>query len=61
MSTTNKTNPDPLIDEVRQRRRELYARYGNDLKKLGEAIQQMQAQHPDQITDRRKQKQERQT
>ena len=38
MNSTNQSPPDPLIDEVRQRRRELYARYGNKLKKLGEAI-----------------------
>ena len=61
MNTTNHSSPDPLIDEVRQRRRELYARYGNNLKKLGEAIQQIQAEHPDQIIDRRKQKQEKQS
>jgi len=59
MNIMYQSRPDPLIDEIRQRRRELYARYGNDLKKLGEAIQQIQAEHPDQLTDRRKQKQDK--
>ncbi len=47
---------DPLIDDVRRRRRELFAKYGNDLQKLGEAIQRRQAEHPDKIFDRRKHK-----
>jgi hypothetical protein len=48
--------PDPLIDEVRRRRRDLYARYGNDLRKVGEAIRQLQAQHPEKVFNRRKHK-----
>ena len=44
---------DPLIDEVRQRRRELFARYDNDLRKLGEVIRQRQAERPERVVDRR--------
>jgi hypothetical protein len=48
------SHPDPLIDEVRQRRRDVYARYGNDLHKVAEAIRALQAQHPEKIVDRRR-------
>jgi hypothetical protein len=54
MTTVPREHPDPLIDEVRQRRRELMARYGNDLSKLLAAVQERQAQHPELIGDRRK-------
>ena len=47
---------DPLIDEVRQRRRQLFAKYDNDLQKLYEAIRRRQAEHPQKIIDRRKHK-----
>jgi hypothetical protein len=42
---------DPLIDEVRQRRRELSARYDNDLQKLYEAIKRRQDEHPEKVVD----------
>jgi len=45
--------PDPLIDEVRERRRELFAACDYDLKKLGALIQELQAQHPEKVVDRR--------
>jgi len=48
--------PDPLIDEVRRRRRELFADYDNDLEKLCEAVQRRQAQHTERVVDRRKRK-----
>ena len=47
---------DPLIDEVRERRRQLFARCDNDLRKLLAVIQQEQAEHPEKVTDRRKRK-----
>ena len=47
---------DPLIDEVRQRRQELFARYGYDLRRLFEAVRQIEAEHPEKIVDRRKSK-----
>ncbi len=50
------TSPDPLIDEVRGRRRELYARYGNDLNKVAEAIRELQSRHPEKVVNRRKPK-----
>ena len=45
---------DPLIDEVRARRRELLQSYGNDLDKLFKAIRQLEAQHPEKVVDRRR-------
>jgi hypothetical protein len=45
---------DPLIDEVRERRRLLLARHGGDLEKLCEAIQRLQEEHPQKVIDRRK-------
>jgi len=45
--------PDPLIDEVRQRRRDLSARLGNDLDKLVEVVRAIEAEHPEQVFDRR--------
>ena len=53
MSDTMRSSPDPLIDEVRQRRRDLFADYDNDPQKLFEAVRRLQAQHPDKIIDPR--------
>ncbi|MFH0983567.1 MAG: hypothetical protein V2A79_18790 [Planctomycetota bacterium] len=52
----NESYPDRLIDEVRQRRRELFAECGHDLQKLYELIQRRQAEHPQKVFDRRKTK-----
>lgn len=46
--------PDPLIDEVRERRRQVFADCDNDLGKLLEAIQRVQAEHPEKIIRRRR-------
>jgi hypothetical protein len=54
MSNPGEPYPDPLIDEVRQRRRKLLAEYGNDLGKLFEAIQKIEAEHPEKVLDPRK-------
>lgn len=48
------TYPDPLIDEVRERRRQLWAKYDNDLEKVYEAIKSLQTQHPEKLVDPRK-------
>jgi len=56
MTSLGKPYPDPLIDEVRERRRELFARCGRDLDKLFEAIQCIQAKHPEMVFDRRRSK-----
>lgn len=46
---------DPLIDEVRQRRRDLLAKYDNDLHKLLEAIREQRRNEPRaKLVDRRK-------
>jgi hypothetical protein len=54
MTTTNESQGDPLIDEVRERRRELLETYGSDLQKLYEAIRRLQAEHPEKLRDLRK-------
>ena len=54
MSEKKEPFSDPLIDEVRRRRRELFEELGCDLKRLGEVIQQRQAEHPERLVDRRK-------
>lgn len=50
MNDTTKSS-DPLIDEVRQRRRDLFADHDNDPQKLFEAIRRLQAKHPDKVID----------
>jgi len=40
---------DPLIDEVRQRRKDLLADYDNDLDKFFAALRKMQDEHPEKI------------
>ena len=54
MITEHNDCADPLIDEVRGRRRELCAKYGNDLHKLCEAIRALEARHPEKVIDRSK-------
>ena len=58
MGTDPDTN-DPLIDEVRQRRRELYASCDNDLNKLAEAIRWVEAEHPEKLKDPRAEKRDK--
>ena len=50
----NENTGDALIDEVRQRRRDLLAAYDNDLEKLFAAMQEVQSQHPEKLVDRRR-------
>jgi hypothetical protein len=45
---------DPLIDEVRERRRSLFAQHGSDLNRLLEAIRELQRQHPEKVARPRK-------
>lgn len=40
---------DPLIDEVRERRRTLLDEHDNDLAKLFETIRKMQNEHPEKM------------
>ncbi len=54
MTPEKQPHPDPLIDEVRQRRRELAAKYDNDLDKLYEAIKRRQDEHPEKVGDLRR-------
>jgi hypothetical protein len=44
---------DPLIDEVRQRRRDLLASCGDDLEVLARLIRAREAEHPAWVTDPR--------
>lgn len=45
---------DFLIEEVRERRRQVLAEYGNDIKKLVEAIQRAQAEQPERYVNLRR-------
>ena len=45
---------DFLIEEVRERRRQVLAEHGNDLKKLVEAIQRDQAKEPERYVNLKK-------
>ena len=45
---------DPLIDEVRQRRKQVYLESGKDLEKLLVAILRIQAEHPGKVVNRQK-------
>ena len=40
---------DPLIEDVRQRRRDLLASCGNDLEALAELIRCREAEHPERV------------
>ena len=53
---TKETNgyPDPLIDEVRERRRQIWEECDHDFNKLLEMIQRVQAEHPEKLVDPRK-------
>jgi hypothetical protein len=44
---------DFLIEEVRQRRRELLASCGNDLDALAQLIRRREAEHPERVADPR--------
>jgi hypothetical protein len=61
MNAEKKDHPDPLIDEVRERRRQIWEECDHDFDKLLERIQGLQAEHPGPIVDRRKAKRSRAT
>ena len=50
MNTPREPYEDPLIDEVRRRRADLYESLGGDLRKLFEAIQRLQREHPEKVS-----------
>ena len=50
MNTPREPYEDPLIDEVRRRRANLYESLGGDLRKLFEAIQRLQREHPEKVS-----------
>ncbi len=54
MGQEENTFMDPLIDEVRERRRRLLAEHGNDIEKLYETIRMLQSEHPQKVKDRRR-------
>lgn len=55
MSNETKPFSDPLIEEVRTRRRELWAELGGDFERVREVIERRQAEHPEKLIDRRRQ------
>jgi hypothetical protein len=44
---------DPLIDDVRRRRRDLLASCGDDLATLAQLVRQREAEHPGRVADPR--------
>ncbi len=54
MTDRSHETPDPLIDEVRQRRRELLERFNNDLNAFAKFLQERQNEHPHLIVSRLK-------
>lgn len=52
-SNRHPTVADALIDEVRQRRRDLLAACENDLTKLAELIRRRESEHPARVADPR--------
>lgn len=54
MTHQEETSADPLIDEVRARRRALLASYGDDLNRLLDRIDELQRQHPGKLSDHRR-------
>ena len=46
-------SPDPLIDEVRERRRKVFEENGATLDGLFEAIRRLQEGHPEKIVTRK--------
>jgi hypothetical protein len=53
MSHTHDRPVDVLIDEVRQRRRDLFAACGDDFDTLIQLIRQREAEHPERVVDPR--------
>lgn len=47
--------PDPLIDEVRAIRQALSERFGNDVDKLCDHLQELERQHRDRVVQPRRQ------
>jgi hypothetical protein len=47
------TAADDAIEEVREIRRQLWARFDNDPVKLGEYLMELQKQHPERLRDPR--------
>ena len=61
MTMNSKRHPDPLIDEVRERRRQIWEECDHDFDKLLEMLRRFQSEHPGPIVDRRKAKRSRAT
>ena len=53
MAGETKRHPDPLIDEVRERRRQLWDECDHDFDKLLEVLRRFQAGHPQKLVHRR--------
>ncbi|HKQ49505.1 MAG TPA: hypothetical protein VJZ71_15645 [Phycisphaerae bacterium] len=54
MTPEQPQSDDPLIDEVRRRRREVAEEYGYDLKQLFDELKRRDAEHPERLVDPRK-------
>jgi hypothetical protein len=56
MASETKRYPDPLIDEVRERRRQIWDECDHDFDKLFDLLRRFRAEHPENLVDRRKSK-----
>ncbi|MCK6483432.1 MAG: hypothetical protein L6R00_04765 [Phycisphaerae bacterium] len=54
MNPSDVAPDDPLIEEVRQRRRDLFDACGRDWDKFFKRIERTQNEHPEKVCDRRK-------
>jgi hypothetical protein len=54
MATETKPHPDPLIDEVRERRRQIWDECDHDFDKLLDLLRRFRAEHPEKLVDPRK-------
>jgi molybdenum-dependent DNA-binding transcriptional regulator ModE len=54
MTQSEERMGNPLIDEVRARRRALPASCGDDLRRLLERVEELQREHPEKLVDHRR-------
>ena len=51
MAEASNTASDPLIDEVRAIRREISERFGHDVDRLCDHLQELERQHPERLVE----------
>lgn len=53
MTQDRPENGDPLIEEVRRRRREVAEEFGYDLRRLFDELRRRESEHPERLVDPR--------